>query len=108
MYNLILPIVVRGSVCVIWDINHALFPVDQGVCLFQPGDPQDDILISTADDVEENKVDDSFNPDKHGGNEFDDSCTVVGTINVLGVNGFRESVVWEFVLFKKSPIKAVD
>ena len=53
-------------------------------------------------------MDDAFNLNKHGGDEFDDSCIIVGTINILGADGFGETVVGEFVSFDKSPIKAVD
>ena len=58
--------------------------------------------------MEENLVDDAFNLNKHGGDEFDDSCIIVGAINILGADGFGETVVGEFVSFDKSPIKAVD
>lgn len=53
-------------------------------------------------------MDDSFDLDKCGGNELDDSCLIVGTIYILGMDWFREAVAWEFVLFNKSPIKAID
>ena len=53
-------------------------------------------------------MDDSLNLDKHGDDELDDSCLVVGTINVLGVNGFGEAVTQEFVPFYETPIKTID
>ena len=37
LYNLVFSIVVQGSVCVIWDVDHSFGPVDCGVDLFQPG-----------------------------------------------------------------------
>ena len=108
LHNLIHSIAVRGSVHVVWDSDHAFGPVNQGVHFLQPGSTKDNILISAIDDVEENLVDDAFNSNKHGGDEFDDSCIIVGAINILGADGFGETVVGEFVSFDKSPIKAVD
>ena len=57
LYNFILSVVVRGSVCVVWDIDCLFFPVDNRVCFFQPGDAKDNILISTINHVEESSVD---------------------------------------------------
>ena len=37
LYNLILSIVVWGSVCVVQDVDHSCGPVDYRVDLFQPG-----------------------------------------------------------------------
>ena len=68
LYNFVCPIVVQGSVCVIWDVDCSFGPVDS----LQPRCPQNDIFISTIDDVEQDSVDDSFDADECGGDEFDD------------------------------------
>ena len=92
LYNLILSIVVGGSICVVWDINCAFHLVDQGVCFLQPGNTKDDVFISTVDNVKKNLMNNSFDLNKHGGNELDSSI-VVGTINILGTDRFRKVIV---------------
>ena len=52
LYNFSLLVVVRGSISVIWDINRVLCPINQGVYSFHPGSAEDDVFISTVDDVE--------------------------------------------------------
>ena len=37
LYNLIFSIVVRGSIHVVWDVDHSFGPVDFGIDFFQPG-----------------------------------------------------------------------
>ena len=37
LYNLVLSIVVWGSICVVWDVGHSFSPVDCRVDFFQPG-----------------------------------------------------------------------
>ena len=53
-------------------------------------------------------MDDPLDSDEHGGDELDDSCLVVRTIYIFGMDQFWEVVTWEFVSFNKSSIKAVD
>ena len=53
-------------------------------------------------------MDNSFDSGEYGGDELDDSCLVVRSIYILGMDWFREAVVWEFVLFNKIPVKAID
>ena len=36
LYNFIRPIVVWGSVCVVWDVDRSFGPIDLGVDFFQP------------------------------------------------------------------------
>ena len=77
LYDLICSIVVRGSVCVVWDVDRSFGPVDFRVDFLQPGCPQDDIFISTIDDVEQDSVDDSFDANECGGDELDGSGFIV-------------------------------
>ena len=72
LYNLVLLNVVQGSVCAVLDVDHSFGPVDYGVDLFQLGSSQDDVFISTIDDVEQDSVDDPFDMNECGGDEFDD------------------------------------
>ena len=51
LYDLICSIVVWGSVCVVWDVDRSFSPVDFRVDFLQPGCPQNDVFISTIDDV---------------------------------------------------------
>ena len=60
LYDFVCSIVVWGSVCVVWDVDRLFSPIDLGVDFFQPRGAQDNILISTIDDVEQDSVDDSF------------------------------------------------
>ena len=53
-------------------------------------------------------MDDSFDLDEHGSNEFDNACFVVQAVYIFGMSWFREVMVWEFVFLYKTPIKAVD
>ena len=73
LYNLIFLIVVWGSACVVWDVDCLFSPVDHGVNIFQPGRAQDNVFISTIDDVEQDSEDDSLDADECGSDEFDDS-----------------------------------
>ena len=77
LYDFVCSIVVWGPVCVVWDVDCLLGPVDLGVDFFQPRGSQDDIFVSTVDDVEQDSVDDSFDADECGGNESDDSRFIV-------------------------------
>ena len=43
--------------------------------------------------MEKDLVNNSFNLDKQGSDKFDDSCIVVGAIDILGVDGLGEFVV---------------
>ena len=106
--NFVLLIEIRGPIGVVRDFNSLICPINEGVGLLQPGVSQDDILISTVDDVEENSVNNVFYLDKHGGDVLDDPCTIVGTINVLGTNGGWKVVAGEVMSSDKSPIKAID
>ena len=36
LYNFVCLIVVWGSVCVVWDIDHSFGPIDLGVDLLEP------------------------------------------------------------------------
>ena len=36
LYDLIRLIVVRGSICVVWDVNRSFSPIDLGIDFFQP------------------------------------------------------------------------
>ena len=53
-------------------------------------------------------MDDSLDLDEQSGNEFDNSGIVVRTVNILGMNWFREGVSREVVFLDESPIKAVN
>ena len=53
-------------------------------------------------------MDDSFDPDEHGGDEFDNPCFIVRAIHIFGSNWYREMMMWDFVSFDKAPIEAVD
>ena len=53
-------------------------------------------------------MDDPLDSDEHGSNEFDDSCLIVGTINILGTDWFRKTMIWELVSFDESPIQTID
>ena len=108
LYNLVLLIVIRGFVCVVWDLDCLLGPVDSGVDSFQPGGTEDNIFISTIDNVEQDLVDDFFDLDEHGGDEFDDPCFVVRPVYIFGTDQFGEAVVWYLVSFNEVPIKAID
>ena len=73
LYNLVLLIVVWGSVSVVWDVDHPFGPVYFRVDFFQPRGAKDNVFISTIDDVEQDLVYDSLDVDKCGGDEFDDT-----------------------------------
>ena len=77
LYDFIGLIVVWGSVCVIWDVDCSFGPIDLGVDFLQPWGAQDDVFVSTIDDVEQSSVDDSFDANEGGSNEFDDPGFVV-------------------------------
>ena len=49
-----------------------------------------------------------FYPNEMGSNELDDTCLVVGTINILGMDRGQGLVSGEVVLLPKPPVKAVD
>ena len=38
-------------------------------------------------------MDDSFDSNEHGGDKLDDSCFIVGSIHIFGVDWLREVVV---------------
>ena len=73
LYDFVRSILVWGSVCVVWDVDRSFGPIDLGVDFFQPRGAQDNIFISTIDDVEQDSVDDSFDADECGGDKFDNS-----------------------------------
>ena len=94
LYNFVLPIVVRGFVCVVWDVDCSFNPVNFWVDFFQPRGTKDDVLISTFDDVEQDPVDDSLDSNEHGGDKLDDPCFVFRSVHIFGLDQFREAVVW--------------
>ena len=53
-------------------------------------------------------MDNSFDSDECGNDELDDSCFVIGAINVLGTDWFGEVITQEFVSFYETSIKAID
>ena len=77
LYDFICSVVIWGSICVIWDVDRSFGPIDLGVDFLQPWGSQDNVLISTVDDVEQDSVDDSFDVDERGGDELDDSGFIV-------------------------------
>ena len=62
-----------GSVSVVRNFEGALFPINDWVDFSEPEVSQDDILISTVDDVEKDLVYNSLDSNKEGGDELDDS-----------------------------------
>ena len=108
LYDLICSIVVRGSVCVVWDVDRSFGPVDFRVDFLQPGCPQDDIFISTIDDVEQDSVDDSFDVDKCGGDELDNSGFIVRSVHVSGTDWLGKAVIGYLVFLDKAPVEAID
>ena len=69
-------------------------PVNLWVDYFQPRGTEDNILVSTTNDVEQDSVDDSLDSNEHGGDKFDDPSFVVRSVHVLGSDWFGEAVVW--------------
>ena len=51
---------------------------------------------------------DSFDADKCGSDEFNDSRFVVGSIHIFGAHQLGEAAVGYFVSFDKAPIEAID
>ena len=51
---------------------------------------------------------DSFDMDKCGSDEFDDSRFVVGSVHIVGTDWLGEAAVEYFVSFDEAPIKAID
>ena len=58
--------------------------------------------------MEQDSVDDSFDADECGGDEFDDSGFIVWSIHVPSADWLGESVVGYFVFLDEAPVKAVD
>ena len=53
-------------------------------------------------------MDDSFDADKYGSDEFDDSRFIVGSIYICGVDRLGKVVVGYFVPFNEAPVEAVN
>ena len=53
-------------------------------------------------------MDDPFDADKCGSDEFDDSRFIVRSVYVLGMDQLGEVVVGYFVPFDEAPIEAID
>ena len=51
---------------------------------------------------------DSFDVDKCGGDEFDDSRFIVGSVHIFGADWLGEVAVGYLVPFDEAPIEAVD
>ena len=58
--------------------------------------------------MEQSSVDDSFDANECGGNEFDDSGFIVWSIYISGTDWLGKSVVEYSVLLDEAPVKAVD
>ena len=53
-------------------------------------------------------MDDSFDVDKYGSDEFDDSRFIVGSIYICGMDRLGNVVVRYFVPFDAAPVEAID
>ena len=58
--------------------------------------------------MEQSSVDDSFDANECGGNEFDDSGFIVWSIYISGTDWLGKSVVEYSVLLDEAPVKAID
>ena len=58
--------------------------------------------------MEQDSVDDSFDANEYGSDEFDDSWFIVGSVYIFSADWLREAVIGQFVSFDETPIKAVD
>ena len=50
----------------------------------------------------------SFDANKRGGNELDDTRFIIGSVHIPCVDRLGESVIRYFVLLDEAPVKAVD
>ena len=53
-------------------------------------------------------MDDSFDTDECGSDEFDDSRFIVRSIYIFGMDQLGEAVVGYFVPFDEAPVEAVN
>ena len=53
-------------------------------------------------------MDDPLDTDEHSCDVFDDSCIVVGAINIFGMDGLGDVMAREVVSSDESPIKVID
>ena len=58
--------------------------------------------------MEQDSVDDSFDADERGGDEFDDSGFVVWSVYISGADWLGKAIVGYLVFLDKAPVEAVD
>ena len=65
-----------------------MVPVDGWIDVFEPGEPQDNVLVSQGDDVEGDLSGDAFDVKEESRGEADYSLAVDGVVSVPRVDGF--------------------
>ena len=83
-------------------------PVDGGIDVFQPGESQDNILVSQVHDVEGGLASYSSNIEEQGGGKPDYSFRVNGVVRVSGLNGFLEALGGDSLFSNEPPVDAGD
>ena len=83
-------------------------PVDGGVSGTEPGEPQDDVFLSTAHDVEEMFLDNSFNVGIEGASIVNCTGFVCGLVHVAYSNGGGDFLCGELVFSDKLPVYTRD
>ena len=103
----ILAVEVMGFVCVLWDFESSLLSINEGIDFSKPWVSQDDLFISTVDNVEQDSVYNAIDPDEDGSDELDKSSFIVGSIDISGIDGFWEVMLGEVMSFDKTSVDAV-
>ena len=85
-----------------------LGPVDGGVCDMKPGKSKDDVLLSTAHDIEEMLLSDPFNVHIEGTSIADYTGLVHGLVNIANHNRKGEFLSGEVVFLDKLPVYTRD
>ena len=83
-------------------------PVDGRVCSLEPGESEDDVFSSTAHDVEEMFLGDSFDVGIESAGVVNCICFVHGLVNIANSNGGGEFFSGELVFSDKLPVYARD
>ena len=83
-------------------------PVDGGVRSSKPREPEDDVFTSTAHDIEEMLLGDSFDIGVEGASIADCTGLVHSLINVANSDGGGEFFSGEAVFSDKLPVDARD
>ena len=83
-------------------------PVDHGVCGTEPGEPEDDVFLSTAHDIEEVLLDYPFDVGVEGASITNCTSFVHSLVDVVNSNGGGKFFSGESVFSDKLPIYARD